>query len=569
MFNKSLFRELKNEKKYVVLLVFIKILEMLFNILMIFSISKYIEDLFAGKYSNIGLLTIFLCLIIARVFITNLYAKVSYKVSLEVKKTLRQRLIKKVYSFNRSFGEKVTISQIINLGVEGIEQLNMFYSEMLPQLFFSLMGPVLLFLILSFLSFKIALVMLCLVPLIPIAILMVQKLASKVVKSYWKSYTNLADVFIDFLYGLTTLKVFNADEKQNNKLNEYAEDFRIKTMKLLMVQLNNITAMDLVSYMGTGMGIFLSLKYYSEGEISIFAALSIVLLAQEFFTPLRRLGSLFHVAMNGISAAKSIYEILELESCQESNNFLKNKNINIRTLNLSFAYDKKKVLNNLNMEFKKNSITAIVGKSGCGKSTIAKIIAGGIKTYDGEVFYNEFEGLNSESLIENTVMIDNNPYIFNESLRYNLQMAKKDASDEELLKALEKVGLKNYFEEDKGLDTILGSSGSNLSGGQKQRLSFARAILKSPKILILDESISNIDIESEKIILLLLKEMKTFMNIILITHRLKNTEYSDYIYYLEDGEVKEEGSFNNILKGKFFSSLYNYQMSLEKWGFYE
>jgi len=569
MFDKRLFRELKDEKKYVVLLVFIKLLEMILNILMILSISKYNDDLFVNKSNNINLLIIFICIVILRVLITKLYTRVSYKVSIEVKSTLRGRLIKKVYSFNREFGEKVTISQIINLGVEGIEQLNILYSEMLPQLFFSIIGPIILFIILGFISFKIAIVMLCLVPLIPIAILMVQKLANRVVKSYWKSYTNLADVFIDFLYGLTTLKVFNADEKQNVKLNEYAEDFRVKTMKLLMVQLNNITVMDMVSYVGTGIGIILSLKYYAKGEITIFAGLSIVLLSQEFFTPLRRLGSLFHVAMNGISAAKSIFEILELEFIEESENYIKDDSINVSTLNLNFSYGTKPILKNLNLNFKENSITAIVGKSGCGKSTLAKIISGALKSYDGKVFYNNFDKVNSKSLIENTAMIDNNPYIFNESLRYNLLMAKKDATDKELLKALDKVGLKNYFEENNGLDTVLGGSGSNLSGGQKQRLSFARAILKSPKLLILDESISNIDIESEEIILNLLKKMKKNMNIILITHRLRNTEYADYIYYLEAGELKEEGSFNEILKKDLFSSIYNYQNSLEKWCLYE
>lgn len=568
MFDKRLFKELKSEKIYLIILVVLKVMEMILNVFMIFSLSKYIENLIE-KNNNINLLSIILLIIIARIFITKLYYKISFKVSTEVKNILRQRLIKKVYSFKMSFVEKIRISEIINLGVEGIEQLNIFYSEMLPQLFFSMIGPLILFIIVSFLNFKIAIIMLAIVPVIPIAILMVQKLANKVVKSYWKSYTDLSDVFIDFLYGLTTLKVFNADKRQNEKLNEYAEDFRVKTMKLLMVQLNNITVMDIVSYCGMGLGIILSLVFYNKGEISIFAAISIVLLAQEFFTPLRRLGSLFHVAMNGISAAKSIFKILETEDEKEFENYLKDSELNVKIKDLNFSYDKKLVLDNVNLEFKKGSITAIVGESGSGKSTIVKVLSGILKPNSGEIYFNGMPDVNLNSLLENIMMIDNEPYIFNESLSYNLKIAKEDATDLEILNALDKVGLKAYFENGDGLDTILDDLGTNLSGGQKQRLSFARAILKSPKLLILDESISNIDIESEELILNLLEKMKKEMNIILITHRLKNTEYADYIYYLEDGKIKEEGKFDEILKGKLFSSLYNYQISLEKWGLYE
>lgn len=568
MFDKRLFNELKEEKKYLIALVILKVLEMLLNIIMILSIAKFIENLIGYNYNSKFLVIIGLIILI-RIITTKLYFSISYKISIDVKNTLRQRLINKVYSFKMSFVNKIKVSEIISLGVDGIEQLNIFYSEMLPQLIFSMVGPLILFIIVSFLNFKIAIIMLAIVPIIPIAILMVQKLANRVVKSYWSSYTNLSDVFIDFLYGLTTLKVFNADEKHNIKLNDYAEDFRTKTMKLLMVQLNNITAMDIVSYCGTGLGIILSLIFYSKGELNIFQGISIVLLAQEFFTPLRRLGSLFHVAMNGISAAKSIFKILEIEDEKEFDNLLEDKELNIKVEDLKFSYDEKLVLKDLNMEFKDKSITAIVGRSGCGKSTIAKILSGILNSYDGEIYFNGMKDINRDSLIDNVVMIDNNPYIFNESLRYNLKIAKRDASDDELLKVLEKVNLKNYFENKKGLDTILADAGDNLSGGQKQRISFARAILKSPKLLILDESISNIDIESEELILKELQNMKNNMNIILITHRLKNTEYADYVYYLEDGNIKERGRFSEIIKEKLFSSMYDYQVSLEKWGLHE
>lgn len=569
MFDKRLYIELKDERKYIVILVLIKTIEMILNISVIFTIGKFIDTLIKGEENYIKLIMTILIIAIIRIATTKLYSNIGYRVSIEVKKTLRERLIKKVYSFKMEFGEKIKISEIINLGVEGIEQLNIFYSEMLPQLLFSLIGPLILFIILCFINLKIALIMLVLVPVIPLAIVMVQKLANKVVKSYWHSYTNLADIFIDFLYGLTTLKVFNVDEIQNVRLNDLAEDFRSKTMKLLMVQLNNITVMDLVSYCGVALGIMLSLNAYKVGKISIFGAFYFILLSQEFFNPLRRLGSLFHVAMNGISAAKSLFDVLEIETEEDYKNTIEDRGLNIKIENLKFSYTDKLVLNNLNIEFENNSITAIVGKSGCGKSTLAKVLSGSLKSYKGKIYFNGVSDINSDSLVENIALIDNNPSIFNGSLRYNLKMANEDAKDEELIQVLEKVGLKNYFLNKEGLDTLLNSDGGNLSGGQKQRLSLARAVLKSPKLLILDESISNIDIESEQLILTLLQEMKKSMNIILITHRLRNAENADYIYYMEDGKIKEEGKFKEILKEKLFSTIYNYQISLEKWGLNE
>ncbi|MDU6031772.1 MAG: ABC transporter transmembrane domain-containing protein, partial [Peptoniphilus harei] len=388
MFNKKLFNELKSEKIQILKLLLIKIIQMTTNVAMIFLIGKSIEALISSSFSGSKFILFMLLLIGLNIFLIKIEASISYKASYRIKNTLRERLMKKVFSFKMEYGSKISISEVINLGVEGIEQLNLFYSALLPQLLFSLIGPIILFCILSFLDFKIAIIMLLLIPLIPLAIMMVQKLAKKVVKTYWKSYTNLSEVFIDFLYGLTSLEVFNADEDYNDLLNEKAEDFRVKTMKLLMMQLNNITVLDLISYVGSALGIILSIYYYSKGQLSIFAAFSFILLSQEFFLPLRRLGALFHVAMNGITAANSLFEILEIESIEDFKNLIQDEKVDVEVKNLSFSYGEKEILRDLNMKIKSNKITAIVGESGCGKSTLAKLIGGFERNYDGEILYN-------------------------------------------------------------------------------------------------------------------------------------------------------------------------------------
>lgn len=569
MFNKKLFNELKSEKIQILKLLLIKIIQMATNVAMIFLIGKSIESIINSNFSGSKFIFFMLILIGLNIFLIKIEASISYKASYRIKNTLRERLMKKVFSFKMEYGSKVSISEVINLGVEGIEQLNLFYSALLPQLLFALIGPIILFCILSFLNFKIAIVMLLLIPLIPIAIMMVQKLAKKVVKTYWKSYTNLSEVFIDFLYGLTSLEVFNADEDYNDLLNEKAEDFRVKTMKLLMMQLNNITVLDLISYAGSALGIILSIYYYSKGQLSIFAAFSFILLSQEFFLPLRRLGALFHVAMNGITAANSLFEILDLESIEDFKNLIKDEEVDVEVKNLNFSYGEKEILRDLNMKIKSNKITAIVGESGCGKSTLAKLVGGIERKYDGEILYKGLSEISNDSLNEKIMLVDNNPYFFNESLRYNLKIANKNADDDKLIEVLEAVGLYSYFKNIGGLDSKLESAGNNLSGGQKQRLAIGRALLKEPKILILDESISNIDKESEDLILNLIQKLKEKMTIILITHRLNTVLQADYIYYLANKKVAEEGSFEEISKGKLFSGIYKYQRDLEMWGLNE
>ena len=569
MFNKKLFNELKSEKVQILKLLLIKILQMTTNVAMIFLIGKSIEALISSSFSGSKFILFMLLIIGLNIFLIKIESSISYKASYRIKNNLRERLMKKVFSFKMEYGSKVSISEVINLGVEGIEQLNLFYSALLPQLLFSLIGPIILFCILSFLNFKIAIIMLLLIPLIPLAIMMVQKIAKKVVKTYWKSYTNLSEVFIDFLYGLTSLEVFNADEDYNDLLNEKAEDFRVKTMKLLMMQLNNITVLDLISYAGSALGIILSIYYYSMGQLSVFEAFSFILLSQEFFLPLRRLGALFHVAMNGITAANSLFEILEIESIEDFEDLLKDEKVDVEVKNLSFSYGEKEILKDLNMKIKSNKITAIVGESGCGKSTLAKLIGGFERNYDGEILYNGLSEISNDSLNENIMLVDNTPYFFKESLRYNLKMANKNADDDKLIEVLEEVGLYSYFKNIGGLDSILESAGNNLSGGQKQRLAIGRALLKEPKILILDESISNIDKESEDLILNLIQKLKEKMTIILITHRLNTVLQADYIYYLDNKKVAEEGSFEEISKGELFSGIYRYQRELEMWGLNE
>lgn len=566
MFNRRLLKEIDQEKILIFILCMLKLGILGLNVALIFVLADFVMQITQGQEEFLVFSGKVVVIMLTGYLFTRLYSYVSYFVSIRIKGKLRKALFGKVYGFKQNFGQKVSIAKVIQTSVEGIEQLNLFYAEMLPQVVYSILAPLLLFMLLYPMNKSISLTLLAVIPAIPLAILLVQALASRVVKSYWKSYTNLAEVFIDFLYGMTTLKIFEVDEDQNQRLNSLAEDFRKKTMKLLVVQLNNITAMDLVAYLGTGLGIVLSISAFLKGEMNLRNSLIFILLSQEFFTPLRQLGSLFHVAMTGISAAEDLYTVLEMEEKRDGENHLEAGELGVRFERLDFSYTEKTFMTKLNLNFKKNAITALVGRSGSGKSTIAKLVMGQIEAKGGEIYYGEKTNPKNQDLLESLAYVDNTPYFFTGSLAYNLRIAKPNASEDELWKVLDQLCLADYFEEQEGLNTKISESGSNLSGGQKQRLAIARVLLKGARILVLDEAISNIDAESEEIILELLEKLKKNTNIILITHRLKNTRIADYIYFLDHGKVIQEGPFNHVKQEGVFGMLYQQQEELEKWG---
>lgn len=566
MFNRRLLKEIAGEKYLILALSLLKMGLLALNVALIFILANFVMGLIHGQGDYLAFSWKVLVIMAGGYILTRIYSYTSYFVSIRIKGKLRQSLFAKVYGFKQNFGQKVPIAKVIQVSVDGIEQLNLFYAEMLPQVVYSILAPLLLFCLLYPMNKTISLALLCIVPAIPLAIMLVQTLASRVVRSYWKSYTNLAEVFIDFLYGMTTLKIFQADEDQNKRLNDYAEDFRTKTMKLLVVQMNNLTAMDLVAYLGTGLGIVLSISAYLKGVIDIKTALIFILLSQEFFTPIRQLGSLFHVAMTGISAATDLYAILDLEDVDGGTNHLDQGPLGVSFKDLDFSYGQEAFLEKLNLTFKEKSLTALVGKSGSGKSTIAKLLMGQIKPQWGEIYYGKTKDPINHDLLDATAYVDNTPYFFTGSLAYNLRMAKAQASDQDLWTVLDQVCLSAYFKEQDGLDTKIIEGGNNLSGGQKQRLALARVLLKNPRLLILDEAISNIDVESEEIILDLLDQLKKTTNIVLITHRLKNTRIADYIYYLDQGLLVQEGTFGQLSQEGAFGDLYQQQEDLEKWG---
>ena len=443
-----------------------------------------------------------------------------------------------------------------------------YFGAYLPQLFYAILAPLTLFSVLSFVNFPSALVLLICVPLIPVTIVMIQRWAKKLLAKYWSQYTALGDTFLENLQGLTTTKIYQTDEFKHKEMNEQSERFRKITMKVLTMQLNSITIMDLIAYGGAALGVILAVIQFREGKVDLFGCIMIILLAADFFLPMRLLGSFFHIAMNGMAASDKIFRLLDLPKPEQKQGVI-SEDCSVQCRNLRFSYgEDREILHGVDMCFPKGSFTAIVGESGCGKSTVAAILMGRNKGYEGEITVGEISlsEINEANLMKNFTYISHQSYLFKGTVRENLLLAKPDAGEDALWSALEKVKLADFLRSENGLDTRLNEKASNFSGGQCQRLALARALLHDSKVYIFDEATSNIDVESENDIMTQIYELAKIKTVILISHRLANVVGADNIYVMEKGNVVENGNHKNLLlEHGVYERLWNAQQKLENY----
>jgi len=571
MIDKRLIRTVRESKKYIAWNVIYQWISLVANITMMVSIADLLSRLFANTADREN----FVCTVIVvatavgiRYFCAVQSAKMGYLSSKAVKKVLREKIYRKLLRLGSSYKEKAQTSEIVQISVEGVEQLETYFGAYLPQFFYAMLAPLTLFIVLGFVNVPAAAVLLVCVPLIPAAIAAVQTWAKKLLSKYWGQYTALGDTFLENLQGLTTLKIYRADDFKNDEMNVEAEKFRKITMKVLTMQLNSITIMDLIAYGGAALGIVMSVTQYSKGNVSLAGCLLIIMLSADFFIPMRQLGSFFHIAMNGMAAGQKIFRLLDLPEAEEKKADCPKGDIVCRDLHFSYDNDRE-ILSGVNMTFKRGAFTAIVGESGCGKSTISAILTGRNKGYGGSVSVGETElsEIREADLMENITYISHQSYLFKGTVRDNLLMGKPDASDSELWEVLERVNLADFVRNEKGLDTGLSEKASNLSGGQCQRLALARALLHDSPIYIFDEATSNIDVESENDIMNEIQNLAESKTVILISHRLVNVVKADAIYVMVNGKIAESGKHRELLENKAdYEKLWEAQQRLENYG---
>ncbi len=571
MIDKRLVGMVPDSKKYIAGNVVLMWCSLAANIIMMSQIAVLFSKLFLGiaEMRDVwGLLALVAAVNVLRYFFTVGASRMGCLSSKAVKKTLREQIYRKLLKLGASYKNELKTSEIVQVAVEGVEQLETYFGAYLPQFFYAMAAPLTLFFVLCFVSVPAAVLLFVCVPMIPVAIAAVQTWAKKLLGKYWDQYTALGDTFLENLQGLTTMKIYETDGIRHAKMNEESEKFRKITMKVLTMQLNSITIMDLVAYGGAALGIFVGLLQYRSGHTDFGGCLLIILLSADFFLPMRQLGSFFHIAMNGMAASGKIFRLLELpEESLDGKREIPKEDDTIHLKNICFSYEEgREILHDISLELKSGSFTAIVGESGCGKSTLASILTGQNKPDSGAFTIGgvDFKEISEESRMRHITYVSHNSYLFGGTVRDNLLMGQPDATEEEMWQVLKQAKLADFLQKEKGLDTELAAQASNLSGGQRQRLALARALLHDSPVYLFDEATSNIDVESENDIMeqiLVLAERKT---VVVISHRLANTVHADQIYVLADGKLAEYGKHEKLLEnGSVYASLWETQQALE------
>ena len=572
MIDKRLIGMVPESKKYVAGNVLMQWISLAANVVLMMSITRFFASLYAKNMTgkDFAVFSVIAIMAVAvRFFCAIGASRMGFLSSKKVKKALREAIYTKLLKLGAAYKEQIKTSEIVQVAVEGVDQLETYFGAYLPQFFYAMLAPLTLFLVLLRVNIPSAVVLFVCVPLIPAAIAAVQTWAKKLLSKYWGQYTALGDTFLENLQGLTTLKIYQADAFKNKEMNEESEKFRKITMKVLTMQLNSITSMDIIAYGGAALGVFFSVTQYQKGGVDLAGALLVILLSADFFIPMRQLGSFFHIAMNGMAASEKIFRFLELpEAPKKAAKFPRNAEIVCE--NLRFSYEAgREILKGMDLRIPRGRFVAIAGESGCGKSTVASILMGRNRGYKGTIRIGDIElsDIAESSLMQNITYISHNSYLFKGTIRENLLMGNPNATEDEMWAVLEQTNLAAFLRNEEGLDTKLAEKASNLSGGQCQRLALARALLHDSPVYIFDEATSNIDVESENDIMeqiLLLAKKKS---VLLISHRLANITKADMIYAMEQGEVKECGTHEELLrKNGLYQKMWTTQQRLELYG---
>ena len=572
MINKRLIAAVPESRKYIAGNVLCQWVSLLANITLLGALAGLLASLAAGlpeRGRALVPLGVAAAALAVRAACTLLASRMSFRSARAVKRTLRERLYRKLLALGPSYQEQTNTSEVVQVAVEGIDQLETYFGSYLPQFFYAMLAPVTLFAVLAPVSFPAAVVLFLCVPLIPLSIVAVQRWAKKLLSKYWGQYTALGDTFLEDLQGLTTLKIYQADGYKQEQMDQQAERFRKITMKVLTMQLNSITIMDLVAYGGAALGILLAVSQFRAGAVDLAGCLLIIVLAADFFLPMRLLGSFFHIAMNGMAASEKMFRILDLPVPTAGDQPFP-ADCSIRCENVGFSYDPgREVLKGVSLACPAGSFTALVGESGCGKSTLAALLTGRNRGYTGSITVGgvELSRLDEVSLLENVTYISHQSHLFKGTVEENLRLARPNAAEEELWQALEQVNLAAFLRGEQGLSTQLLEGASNLSGGQRQRLALARGLLRRSPVYLFDEATSNIDVESENDIMEAIRALAKTKTVLLISHRLANVVEADRIYVLNKGQVAESGTHQELLgKNGAYRRLWDAQAALEHYG---
>ena len=498
--------------------------------------------------------------------------ELEYRAQAAARSSIRQKLFTKTMSLNAGYIEKIGPNSAITSAVDGVEQMQVYYSVYLPSLLFSVIAPIYLFTKIYPSSFLIACILLIvsfvLLPLHNVFRYRIEKLR----KSYWVSLEDMTGYYLDSIRGLSTLKLFDQSDKHAEVLGEKAEYLNHQINEFMKVNFTSFLVTEGIIYITLFVCVLIAVSNLSNQTMELSTVLMILLLGYSYFGSIRQLMSATHDALTAVSAASRAEEILAVKTTeirQEKQPIPYQDGIVLK--DVSFSYEgRKEVLHHVNIKIEKSKTTALVGLSGCGKSTIASMLMKFIYPASGAVYLNgiDYACMNREEIGKHIVMVPQTVNLFSDTIRNNLLLANPSATDEKLWQVLEEVSLDKHIRRMKdGLDTMVSESGSNLSGGQKQMMGIARALLTDAEYIIFDEATSAVDPESEKIIWQCIEKLSKKRTLIIISHRLSAIRNADQIIVLQSGVVEEVGNHEQLMKNHgLYRTLVEEQNELEVQG---
>ena len=498
--------------------------------------------------------------------------ELEYRAQAAARSSIRQKLFTKTMSLDAGYIEKIGPNSAITSAVDGVEQMQVYYSVYLPSLLFSVIAPIYLFTKIYPSSFLIACILLIvsfvLLPLHNVFRYRIEKLR----KSYWVSLEDMTGYYLDSIRGLSTLKLFDQSDKHAEVLGEKAEYLNQQINEFMKVNFTSFLVTEGIIYITLFVCVLIAVSSLSNQTMELSTVLMILLLGYSYFGSIRQLMSATHDALTAVSAASRAEEILAVKTTeikQEKQPIQYQDGIVLK--DVSFSYEgRKEVLHHVNITIEKSKTTALVGLSGCGKSTIASMLMKFIYPASGAVYLNgiDYACMNREEIGKYIVMVPQTVNLFSDTIRNNLLLANPSATDEKLWQVLEEVSLDKHIRRMKdGLDTMVSESGSNLSGGQKQMMGIARALLTDAEYIIFDEATSAVDPESEKIIWQCIEKLSKKRTLIIISHRLSAIRNADQIIVLQSGVVEEVGNHEQLMKNHgLYRTLVEEQNELEVQG---
>ncbi len=496
---------------------------------------------------------------------------IEYKTAAKARSIMRKTIFSKVMELDAGGIEKIGPTSAITAAVDAVEQMQAYFSSYLPSLIFSVIAPIYLFFHLKNISLIVAMLLLFVsLILFPLHNVFRGKIEA-LRKTYWRSLDDMTGYYMDGLRGLTTLKLFDRDREHSRVLGEKADVLNKNINAFMKINFTSFLVTELLIYAAITVSLVICITGMRNGDITIAQALTVLMLSYSYFSAIRQLMSASHSALTAISAAGKVEEILQTDTSRPYNPELPADPEHfdgIRMEHVSYGYEgRSRALQDVSLTIPRGSSVALVGLSGCGKSTAASLLMRFCDPDQGTIFIEgkEYRSVTPQQLRTNIAMVPQQVNLFSGTIRENLLLADPNANDEKLKEALSEAGLGSFLKTlPKGLDSDVGNAGAALSGGQRQKMGIARALLSEAQYMIFDEATSSVDPQSEREIWETIGRLSKTRTLIIISHRMSTIQNANCIYVLEKGVVAQRGSHAELMQqGGLYRELVTRQQAME------